>query len=99
MNNYEIKNFLDPRRHILAFAAGIIGAFLPNDKSNSTPLINGAIFAALVVKVLYGDYDEGYSWTLSDILFWITNVIEGMLAAYLITSVGMNSSKHVLDKK
>jgi len=87
MNNYEMKNFMDPKRHILALAAGIVGAFLPNDKSNSTPLLNGAIFAGLIVKILYGDYDKGYAWTISDIIFWITTIIEGLLSAYFITYI------------
>lgn len=87
MNNYEINNLFDHKRHLLALAAGIVGSFLPNDKSNSTPSINGAIFAALIVKLLYGDYDEGYSLTLSDILFWIINTFEGFISAYLITNI------------
>lgn len=92
MNNYEINNFLDPKRHILALSAGVVGSFLPNDKSNSSPLINGAIFAAIVVKLLYGDYDKGYIWSLSDIVFWIITAIEGLISAYFITYL-------VIDKK
>lgn len=76
--------FLDPKRHILAIASGIIASFFPNDKSNSSPLLNGAIFAVIVVKFLYGDYDEGYQWTKSDILFWITTLFEGFLGAYIM---------------
>jgi hypothetical protein len=71
MNSYEIKKLIDPKRHILAISAGIVGSFLPNDKSNSNYYINGGILAVLLVKLLYGDYDEGYQWTLSDILFLI----------------------------
>jgi hypothetical protein len=64
-----INNFTDSKRDILAFAAGIVRAYFPNDKSNSTPMLNGALFAAFIIKSLYGDYDKGYQLTTSDILF------------------------------
>ncbi len=87
MNTYEINNFTDTKRHILAFAAGIVGAYFPNDKSNSTPMLNGALFAAFIVKFLYRDYDKGYQWTMSDLLFWSITLLEGCISAYLITQV------------
>ena len=87
MNTYEINSLSDPKRHILALAAGIVGAYFPNEKSNSIPTINGALFAAFAVKFLYGDYDKGYQWTMSDIVFWIITLLEGYLAAYMITEV------------
>lgn len=84
MNCYEINNFLDIKRHILAFSIGIVAYFIPNDKSNSNPLLNGAIFSGLFVKFLYGDYDKGYQYTFSDIIFWIVVLFEGFMGAYFM---------------
>jgi len=81
MNCYEINNFLDVKRHILAFSVGIVAYFIPNDKSNSNPLLNGAIFSGLFVKFLCGDYDKNYQFTFSDIVFWLIVLTEGYLGA------------------
>ena len=70
-------------RHILALAAGAIGGAIPNTKSNINPLLMGAILALLVVKVLVGDYDQGYQWTMKDIPFAINTILEGVLGAAL----------------
>jgi hypothetical protein len=71
-------------RHILALSAGAIGGAIPNTKSNINPLLMGAILAVLVVKILAGDWDTGYQWTLNDIPFGIITVVEGVLGASLI---------------
>ena len=68
-------------RHIVALIGGFIGGLLPNNKSNIHPLLMGAIIAILATKVLVGDYDKGYQWTRSDILFLAITGIEGMFGA------------------
>ena len=68
-------------RHIVAIIAGMVGGIIPNDKSNIHPLLMGAIIALLSTKVLVGDYDKGYQWTLSDILFFAITASEGALGA------------------
>jgi len=70
-------------RHILAFLAGAIGGIIPNNKSNIHPLLMGAIIAVLAVKVLIGDYDRGYQWSSSDIVFALITITEGALGAKL----------------
>lgn len=70
-------------RHILALSAGAIGGAIPNAKSNINPLLMGAILALLVVKVLVGDWDAGYQWTMKDIPFAVNTIIEGVLGAAL----------------
>lgn len=87
MNNYELNNLFDIKRHILAICAGVIGSFFPNDKSNSNPYLNGVLIACFTVKFLYGDLDEGYQYTFSDIVFWLVVIIEGFIGAYLITNI------------
>lgn len=68
-------------RHIVALVGGVIGGLLPNDKSNIHPLLMGAIIAILATKVLVGDYDRGYQWTASDILFLTITGFEGVIGA------------------
>jgi hypothetical protein len=78
------KEFFQINRHIVAIVSGIVGGFIPNDKSNIHPSIMGAILAVLAVKVLIGDYDQGYQWTWKDIVFGITTITEGALCARLV---------------
>jgi hypothetical protein len=87
MNEDEIKNFLSLKRHILAIAVGIFGGSLSNDKSNIHPYIIGALLSGFVVKMVYGDYDIGYQWSISDLLFWIITILEGIFGAFLINNL------------
>lgn len=87
MNKKEYLEFLQPNRHILAIASGILGGALPNVKSNAHPFLVGAILAAFTVKMIYGDYDSGYQWSFSDIIFWIITLFEGVLGAYIIVKL------------
>lgn len=73
----------DPSRHLLALAAGIVGGFLPNDISNIHPLLMGATFALFFVKVLLGDLDPGFKFTLRDILFLAIFASEGAIGAWI----------------
>ena len=70
-------------RHVIAFLAGVIGGLIPTDKSNIHPLLMGAILAILATKVLVGDYDRGYQWTFSDIVFVAITASEGALGAFI----------------
>ena len=70
-------------RHVIAFLAGVIGGLIPNDKSNIHPLLMGAILAILATKVLVGDYDRGYQWTCSDIVFVAITASEGALGTFI----------------
>ena len=71
-----------PGRHILAISLGFIGGLIPNEKSNINHLVLGVIFAILFSKILVGDYDTGYHWTYSDILFILIVGTEGLIGAW-----------------
>jgi len=73
----------EPKRHILAIAAGILAGYIPSVNSNIHPLLLGAIFAVLLVKLFFGDYDTGYQWTKLDIVFAILHSTEGILGAWI----------------
>ena len=70
-------------RHILAISLGFIGGLIPNNKSNINHLVLGVIFAILFSKILVGDYDIGYKWTYSDILFILIVGTEGFIGALI----------------
>ena len=71
MNNYS--------QIILTVTAGYVGALIPNEKSNIPPLLLSVIFGSLVSKIVYGDFDEGYAWTTSDILYWTVTILESLI--------------------
>ena len=70
-------------RHGFAFLCGLIAGVIPNDKSNIDPRLLGSIFAVLFSKIVFGDYDSGYQWTTSDILFVLIAGAEGALGAWV----------------
>ncbi len=72
------------RRNLFALTTGGIAGFIPNDKSNIPSPILGIIFAILATKILYGDYDIGYQWSVSDIFFLIVVGSLGAFGAFVI---------------
>ena len=66
-------------RHAFAVFLGFIGGIIPNNKSNIYPPLMGSIFAILFSKIVFGDYDKDYQWSLSDLLFVIINGSEGFI--------------------
>jgi len=41
------------------------------------------IVGSLFSKCIYGDFDVGYQWTISDIYFWIFTILESLLGGLL----------------
>lgn len=80
-----IKELYDPRRHLLAIASGILGGAIPNEKSNVHPFLLGAIFSILIVKLVYGDFDLGFQFSVFDLFFVVIIGFEGVLGAWLIS--------------
>ena len=70
-------------RHILAFSAGALGAYIPTEKSNVHPLIMAATFALFFTKVILGDLDKGYRWTWKDLVFLAVVSLEGIVGGWL----------------
>ena len=42
------------------------------NKSNMPKEMIIPVIVALIVKYVLGDWDGGYSWTVSDIIYWLT---------------------------
>ena len=74
-------------RHIFALVCGIIAGVIPNDKSNIDPKLLGFIFAILFTKIVFGDYDKGYQWSKSDIVFAIVVGGEGAIGAWFSSNL------------
>lgn len=77
-----------PLRDIFTFLCGLIAGLVPNKKSNIHPVLLGVIFGILFTKIVFGDYDTGYQWTLSDVSFVFITAAEGALGALISSRLG-----------
>lgn len=85
VGSYIIKELSDPKRHLLALASGVIGGAIPNQKSNIHPFLLGALLALLIVKLIYGDYDSGFQFSMADLIFVVMIGLEGAVGAWMIS--------------
>ena len=81
------KQFFSIEQTIFNIISGYLAGSIPNKKSNINPLLLGAIFGFLARKIVYGDYDKGYHWTIYDILFWISSICLGIFGAFLAINI------------
>jgi hypothetical protein len=72
-------------RNVFAIICGLFAGIIPNNKSNINPILMGIILSILATKVVYGDYDKGYQWSINDIYFVIVVGGLGVLGASIIT--------------
>lgn len=86
---------MEIQRHIFALFCGTIAYIIPNNKSNIYPPLLGLIFAILFTKIVFGDYDKGYQWTSSDILFFFIVGSEGALGTLLTEKIINLNSKFI----
>lgn len=82
-----LREIQDPKRHLLALASGVLGGAIPNQKSNFHPIFLGSLLAILIVKLVYGDYDKGFQFTISDLFFVIIIAIEGGVGAWILGQI------------
>ena len=68
---------------VTTIVGGYIGALIPNSNSNIHPLIMSVIIGSLFSKCIYGDFDVGYQWTISDIYYWILTITESLLGGII----------------
>jgi len=83
MNNLGFNQNIDNYSQIIVtIIFGFIGALLQNRKSNMHPLLGAVILGGFMSKSLYGDWDKGYKWTISDIAFWIATIVESLIGGF-----------------
>lgn len=93
------KEFYHYNRHLLAYSAGVMAAFFPTDKSNINPYLMAALFALFAVKVMIGDYDTGYQFSFSDLVFVVATALGGIIGAFFaIKSNEYNLKDFVPDR-
>lgn len=76
---------LDMERNLFAILCGIVAIFIPNNKSNIHPVVMGVILSILATKIVYGDYDKGYQWSINDIYFVLVVGGFGAFAPFIYT--------------
>ena len=79
------KQIWSKERNAFALFCGIIASLIPNHKSNIHPVLMGIILSNLLTKIVYGDYDRGYTWSVNDIYFVVMVGSLGAFGAWLST--------------
>ena len=64
----------------------------PN-KSNISFYIILPTVVSLQSKYLFGDLDDGFQWSLSDILYWVSLYVFSSLTIYIYTRVSNKNKK------
>lgn len=69
----------------LAVFSGFLGGLIPNDKSNIPRWLMAVLVGVLTIKVVYGDFDKGYQWSKSDLVFYPVVSLLALIGYYLST--------------
>ena len=63
------------KEHLIALVWMLaVGSYL--GWASGSAIIGGAL-SAVSRKLAFGDFDVGYAWTFSDIVFWVTSFLQG----------------------
>lgn len=81
-NNKKSISFLC--MYIASIAFTILLFLFPNQSNFKSSYVIPLI-VVLLVKYLFGDFDVGYQWTMSDILFWFSIPLVSHLTVLLIS--------------
>lgn len=68
---------------IITILFGYLGAFIQSKKSNIPPLLAAAILGTFISKSIYGDWDLGYQWSISDIFFLLASICESLIGGII----------------
>lgn len=76
------------RPFFMSFAvfSGFLGAMIPNDKSSIPRWLMAVLVGVITVKVVYGDFDKGYQWSKSDLIFYPLVSLLALIGYYLSTN-------------
>ena len=65
--------------------ASLVLSIAPN-KSNFPDEIAIPVVATLISKLTIGDWDEGYQWSASDVVYWPVLLLAGFLTVKVLKS-------------
>lgn len=82
-----ISNFYSIEQTIFTIVIGFLAGLVPNDKSNIHPLLLAGIVGSFIRKIIYGDFDNGYKWSIDDLYFWLLSIFLGVFGGFIAINV------------
>jgi hypothetical protein len=82
-----MQNYQNYQQYVITFMIAYIAALLPTKKSNIPPLLSSLILGVFLSKLLYGDFDEGYSWSANDMYFILIMSLISLTASIISLSI------------
>ena len=74
---------------LFVISLSLLFSFIEN-KSNFPSIIVIPIIVGCITKYILGDWDEGYTWTISDILYWLCILFFSVLTVFVVQKSKMN---------
>lgn len=68
---------------LFVIVLSILFSFIDN-KSNFPSIIMIPLIVSSITKYSLGDWDEGYTWTISDIFYWITLICFSSATVFIV---------------
>jgi hypothetical protein len=92
-----MQNSENYQQYVITFMIAYIAALLPSEKSNIPPLLSSLILGVFLSKLFYGDFDEGYAWSTSDMYFVLIMSLISLCAGIISLSVSKMSENIKID--
>ena len=70
-----------------------LAALLPSEKSNIPPLLSSLILGVFLSKLFFGDFDEGYNWTMYDMYFVLIMSLISLCVGIISITISKKSFK------
>lgn len=71
---------------LVVIILSILFSFLEN-KSNFPNIVIIPIIVVSITKYIIGDWDTGYSWTISDIFYWFSIIGFSIITVIIINKI------------
>ena len=82
-----MQNINNYQQYITTFMIAYLAALLPSEKSNIHPLLSSVILGVFLSKLFFGDFDEGYNWTINDMYFILIMSLISLCAGIISITV------------
>jgi hypothetical protein len=74
---------------LFVISLSLLFSFVEN-KSNFPSIIVIPLIVGFITKYILGDWDEGYSWTISDIFYWMCILFFSALTVFVVQKTKMS---------